>query len=168
MEYKNFRERSPFDFSKELVITASAVENVWTSRGQQIHIKRENGELIRFQRYVQVLSVSFRPSGQVGVPNAFSAVINIGVSVAIFGVTKVIVDTIGKWILEEFYDKKMLDSEEWKAFQDTQAAVERFNKERGLSQDEEKLQGKRPKGVQPIKVKEPSREEGKPSEKRSA
>eukprot|EP01138_Halocafeteria_seosinensis_P008861 gb/GECG01009057.1/.p1 GENE.gb/GECG01009057.1/~~gb/GECG01009057.1/.p1 ORF type:complete len:399 (+),score=48.59 gb/GECG01009057.1/:1-1197(+) len=130
MEYMNFRSERPFDFSTELVIRVSAAENVWTSRGQRIQMKRVNGELMRFQRYVQVLSVAFLPSGNLGKPDAFTAVMNIAVGIAIFGVTKVIVDMIGKWILEEFYQKKMFDADQWATIQNASIELQNVNKTR--------------------------------------
>ena len=118
MEYKNFRASAPFDFSKELIVIVNAVQNVWASRGRQIRTQRVGDELLRFQTYVQVLDVAFRSYGTVGAPDAFTAVMNIGVSAAIFGLAKVVVDFIGRWILEEFYAKKMLGAEEWNTLTD--------------------------------------------------
>jgi hypothetical protein len=142
MEYKNFRSERPFDFSTELVITVSAAKRVWTSRGQRIQIKRVDGELTRFQRYLQVISVSFLPSGNLGKPDAFTAVMNIAVGIAIFGVTKVIVDMIGKWILEEFYQKKMFDAEQWDTIQNASIELQNVNKTRVVSAKAEEEDGK--------------------------
>lgn len=89
MRYENFRPERPFDFQNRLRIIVAASDNQWMGRGRQTIAKWMGDRFLPFERYPQVVSFSFRPAGVVGSNDAFEAVINVGVSVAIFGVVKV-------------------------------------------------------------------------------
>eukprot|EP01138_Halocafeteria_seosinensis_P006955 gb/GECG01007113.1/.p1 GENE.gb/GECG01007113.1/~~gb/GECG01007113.1/.p1 ORF type:complete len:394 (+),score=45.51 gb/GECG01007113.1/:1-1182(+) len=137
MKYQNFRSDSVFDFSHFLDAKVSATQGVWSSRGQQLHSKwnETEGQLIPFERYPQVIAVRFKASGEIGRPDPFTAVMNIAVGAAIFGVAKHIVDTAGNFIIREFYDKKNLDHGDF--------TVMDYMKKRMWDEDDEKLKSKR-------------------------
>lgn len=147
MDYQNFRSDKVFDFSNRLQATVSATRGVWVSRGQSIFPKWQDGKVVPHERYPQVISVSYRASGknllsllsgftatilngifilygvgfgnagQLGRVDAFTAVMNIAVSAAIFGVAKFICDFAGDSIVHEFYDKRYLDHGDYLAIQ---------------------------------------------------
>ena len=89
MRYENFRPERPFDFSKTLKISVAASTEQWMGRGRRPHAKWMGSDFAPFERYLQVISFRFRPDGLVGGRDAFEALVNIGVSAAIFGVVKV-------------------------------------------------------------------------------
>lgn len=89
LRYENFRANQPFDFTTRLRVIVTASASQWMGRGRQAFAKWMGDVFVPFQRYRQVVSVSFRPAGLVGVHDVFEAFLNIGVSAAIFGVVKV-------------------------------------------------------------------------------
>lgn len=58
-------------------------------RGRRPFAKWMGDHFVPYERYPQVLSFRFRPAGVVGAADTFEALLNIGVSAAIFGVVKV-------------------------------------------------------------------------------
>eukprot|EP01138_Halocafeteria_seosinensis_P006740 gb/GECG01006893.1/.p1 GENE.gb/GECG01006893.1/~~gb/GECG01006893.1/.p1 ORF type:complete len:433 (+),score=49.34 gb/GECG01006893.1/:1-1299(+) len=117
--YENFRSDKPFDFTKRLRAFVTAPDNVWMGRGRQVFAKwiQEEGSFAPFERYPQVISVKFQTAGEVGVPNAFEAIMNVGVSAAVFGLVKTVMDILAIFILKEFRDMKTLDPEEWETLE---------------------------------------------------
>eukprot|EP01138_Halocafeteria_seosinensis_P001941 gb/GECG01001988.1/.p1 GENE.gb/GECG01001988.1/~~gb/GECG01001988.1/.p1 ORF type:complete len:421 (+),score=58.29 gb/GECG01001988.1/:1-1263(+) len=109
LKYENFRRSSPFDFRKELKIDAVSPKNTWTGAGRESFAKWVNGEYKAYARYSQVISVTFDTAGLVGTPRAFEAIVSIAVTAAIFGVVKMIVDTIGTVAVGQFFDMKTVD-----------------------------------------------------------
>eukprot|EP01138_Halocafeteria_seosinensis_P006958 gb/GECG01007116.1/.p1 GENE.gb/GECG01007116.1/~~gb/GECG01007116.1/.p1 ORF type:complete len:418 (+),score=51.72 gb/GECG01007116.1/:1-1254(+) len=146
MRYKNFRSSSVFDFSNTLDATVTATEGVWTSLGQIMHSKWEgnssDGQLIPYERYPQVIMFNFKASGEIGTPDPFTAIMNIAVGAAIFGVAKTIVDTSGNFLVRQFYDKKNLDHGDFLTVQKIKQKVwdeenEKMKSQRALEFDDE-------------------------------
>lgn len=74
-------------------------------------------------------------AGEIGTPDPFTAIMNIAVGAAIFGVAKTIVDTSGNFLVKQFYDKKNLDHGDF-------LTVEKL-KQRVWDEENEKLKSKR-------------------------
>ena len=113
MKYENFRATAPFDFTKSLTIQATASNKIWNSRNQVRVWKQEDGEFRPYERFPQVVSVSFQTAGEFGSFDAFTAIMNLGIAFAIFDAVKTFVDWLGTYLLNEFYKMKTIDRISW-------------------------------------------------------
>ena len=111
MQYSNLHsDGSSFDVGKAKADVSYSTGGVWTSLGPKMIYKKDaTGALHQFQRYHYVLRVSFVLSGQIGVFDFFTLLLNLAVATGMLGVAVVIVDGISEKLVSNFDDQKYDD-----------------------------------------------------------
>eukprot|EP01138_Halocafeteria_seosinensis_P013875 gb/GECG01014168.1/.p1 GENE.gb/GECG01014168.1/~~gb/GECG01014168.1/.p1 ORF type:complete len:417 (+),score=46.29 gb/GECG01014168.1/:1-1251(+) len=112
LTYENFRTSNPFDFSVRLKVEVASPKNAWMGSSQETFAKWQGDTFSSYERFSEVVSVSFDTAGTVGAARAFEAIISLAVSAAVFGVVKAVMDVIGTAVVKEFFAMKVVDQQD--------------------------------------------------------
>lgn len=117
LELRNFRRSAPFDRTPRLSARVSAQRGVWSSLGQLETYKEPPNsslsKLLPYERYPQVIEVSFQSTGEVGKASAATTLLSIAVAASIFGVAAVVLDNVALLLVTRFSTMRETNRNDW-------------------------------------------------------